>query len=90
MNTSEAASLREVTCAHFASLCVVRLLVKQTDRQTDVPPLQQYTADEITDLLTYKTKKEDQKSNRNVAPSSGSATFVCRNAPADGARWFCS
>jgi hypothetical protein len=34
MNTSEAAALREVTCAHYASLCVVRVLVKQTDRQT--------------------------------------------------------
>jgi hypothetical protein len=57
MNTSEAASVREVTCAHYASLCVVRLLVKQTD----VLSLQQYTADGITDLLTYKTKTEEQK-----------------------------
>ena len=34
MNTSEAAPLREVTCAHYASFCVIRHLVQQTDRQT--------------------------------------------------------
>jgi len=69
MNTSECASLREVTCAHYAALCVIRRLVKQTDRQTDVPSLQQYSADGVADLLTYKKKKVEQKSNRNVVPS---------------------
>lgn len=35
-NTSEAAPLRGVTCAPYAALCVVRRLVKQTDRRTVV------------------------------------------------------
>jgi hypothetical protein len=76
-NTSEAAPLRGVTCAPYAALCVVRRLVKQTD----VPSLQQYIADGVADLLTYKKKKEERKSNRNVVPSkSHSIWWVCNTS----------
>jgi hypothetical protein len=80
MNTSEAAPLTEVTCTH-ASFCVVRLLVKQTERRTVVTAILCGWHHGFVDL---QNEKQKQKSNRNVAPTESHGLQHCcvgRNAP---------
>ena len=66
MNTCEAAPLREVTCAHYASLCVVRLLVKQTDRRTVVTAIH---CGWHHGFVNLQNEKKGTETNRNVLPS---------------------